>query len=750
MRNRTGQRRSFPLATKLGIGFLLAILLPTIFLTLLFFFSRQEIDRGNVEAYVRQVGQRQRQVLVTTFDRANETLGQFVEDSETNQLLLGLLLQDVRITPSIPLSTAAEVSAEMNTALLNTSPVVFREAGVVDRDGTVLASAGESVTSVYAVGSDVSESLAFTRIQQARADNPNVDRVITVSQRGTPVIEIAQVVRLRNTDNVAGYMVGVVDIEQSIEPILSFADSTFPANSLLLSDGGVMIAPEESQEIASQSTDTLAVERARDEETGYREYQLVGGTGEEVGGYYARIQGTPFVLITQVPVAAVLRQPLNYFTSVGAFVLIAGVSALLLIALVALYDRHLTAPLVGLQQAMRALGSGDFSEPVDEVTRRDEIGELARTFVVMRQQLELTMDNLQERVEARSRDMRTTQEISRTAVTNRNMQTLMDEVVALIVERFPNIYHAQIFLLSQDGRYAVLRSSTGEAGKKLLQRGHRLGVGSLSVIGQATNQRDVIIARDASSSEVHKHNEFLSETRAELAIPLRVGDDIIGALDVQSRDSRTFDEDQQSVLQTLADQIAVAIENARLYEESLRRMQSVQMRMRNQTLRAWQDYMFENRTQRLVRWSGTQTDTDLDSLRQQALQQGQAVVGKPTDRKTIPIAVPLRLRDEIIGVVASELPLSDYSGNKVLLAEDLASRLGESLDNTRLFEQSQRATQRERMVNEISAKLTARTDVNDIFQTAVEEVGRALRAPQVSIRLQNTQTSPEDDDSQQN
>ena len=748
MTNRTSQRRSFPISSKLGIGFLLAILLPTIFLTLLFFFSRQEIDRGNVEAYVRQVGQRQRQVLVTTFDRAGEALTQFADDSDTNQLLLGLLLQDVRITPSIPLSTEAEVAEEINTSLLNTAPVIFREVGVVDRDGTVLASAGESVTSVYAVGGDVSESLAFTRMQAARAEDPTVDRVMAVSQRGAPVVEIAQVVRLRNTNNVAGYIVGVVDIELAIEPVLSFTDSAFPANSLLLSDGGVLIAPEDSQEIASQSTDTLAVERAREEETGYREYQLVGGTGEEVGGYYARLQGTPFVLITQVPVAAVLRQPLEYFANVGAFVLITGVSALLLIALVALYDRHLTAPLVGLQQAMRAAGSGDFSEPVDEVTRRDEIGELARTFVVMRQQIELTMDSLQERIQSRSRDMETTQEISRTAVTNRDLQTLMDEVVALIVERFPNIYHAQIFLLSQDQRYAVLRSSTGEAGKKLLQRGHRLAVGSLSVIGQATTQRDVIVARDASSSEVHRQNEFLPETRAELAIPLRVGDDIIGALDVQSRDSQTFDDDQQAVLKTLADQIAVAIENARLYEESLRRMQSVQMRVRNQTLRAWQDYMFENRAQRLVRRAGTETDTDIDSLREQALKKGEAVVGEPTDQDTIPIAVPLRLRDEIIGVVASELPLADYSGNKVLLAEDLAARLAESLDNTRLFEQSQRATNRERVVNEISARLTARTDVNDIFQTAVEEVGRALRAPQVSIRLQNTQTSPEDDDSQ--
>jgi GAF domain-containing protein len=259
------------------------------------------------------------------------------------------------------------------------------------------------------------------------------------------------------------------------------------------------------------------------------------------------------------------------------------------------------------------------------------------------------------------------------------------------------------------------------------------------VIGQVTAQGNVIVARDTAASEVHKQNEFLPETRAELAVPLRVGDDIIGALDVQSRESASFDEEQIQVLQIMADQIAVAIENARLYQESVRRIRAVRDRTRDQTIHAWRDYMFDNRRQRLVHQAGYSTNTDIDDLHERALVTGKPAVSDVTDRDTVTLALPLRLRGEIIGVVAWELPAASYDGNQLQLAQDLVERLAASLDNTRLFEQSLRATERERLVNEISTKLTAQTDVSEILQTAIREVGQALRAPQVSIRLNQGQ-----------
>jgi GAF domain-containing protein len=238
-----------------------------------------------------------------------------------------------------------------------------------------------------------------------------------------------------------------------------------------------------------------------------------------------------------------------------------------------------------------------------------------------------------------------------------------------------------------------------------------------------------------TASRVHQRNEFLGGTRAELAIPLQVGEQVIGALDVQSQESNAFSDDEIGVLQTMADQIAVAIENARLYQESVRRLEEIERSNRLATLNAWERYMHEQRTQQLASAAGVKTGLDMADLRTQAVAQNQIVVGDLTERQTVPVAVPIQLRGQVLGAVEWELPAQDFDDNKLQLAQELANRLAISLDNARLFEESQRTTERERLVSSIAAKLTGQTDIEEILQTAVREVGQALRSPQVSIRL---------------
>jgi GAF domain-containing protein len=250
-----------------------------------------------------------------------------------------------------------------------------------------------------------------------------------------------------------------------------------------------------------------------------------------------------------------------------------------------------------------------------------------------------------------------------------------------------------------------------------------------------TQQGRLIVARDTAASQVHRRNEFLPDTRAELAVPLRVGETVIGALDVQSKIRDAFEEDLIAVLQTMADQIAVAIQNALLYEESVRRFAEIEASDRDTTRRAWQEFSRDQRMNTIVADAGYPTETATTDLRQAALARGETVVGQMTERRTIPIAVPVMLRGQVLGAVEWEIPAQSLSEEKLELAKELANRLALSLDNARLFQESQRATERERLVNNIAAKLTAQTSINDILQTAVREVGQALRAPQVSIRL---------------
>ncbi len=169
--------------------------------------------------------------------------------------------------------------------------------------------------------------------------------------------------------------------------------------------------------------------------------------------------------------------------------------------------------------------------------------------------------------ERRAAQLAAAAEIGRAASSLLSLGHLMDTTVEQIRKTF-GYYHAQVFLVDGGREWAALQASTGEAGRQLLARRHRLAVGSQSVIGQVTTQARPIVARDTDSSDVPwRFNELLPETRAELAVPLRIGTQVIGALDVQSLEPDAFSSEDIAVLQTLADQLAVAIQNARAYEQ---------------------------------------------------------------------------------------------------------------------------------------------------------------------------------------
>ncbi|MEW6241121.1 MAG: GAF domain-containing protein, partial [Chloroflexota bacterium] len=159
-------------------------------------------------------------------------------------------------------------------------------------------------------------------------------------------------------------------------------------------------------------------------------------------------------------------------------------------------------------------------------------------------------------------------EIGRLVTSTLDLNTLFSRTVNLVRERF-GFYHAAIFIVEETGFNAVLQEATGEAGAQMKAQKHGLTVGSKSVIGEVTQSGKALIVNDTAASPVHKMNPLLPDTRAEAGIPLRIGNRIIGALDIQSKDTNAFKEDDIAVLQTLADQIAIAIDNARSYELSL-------------------------------------------------------------------------------------------------------------------------------------------------------------------------------------
>ncbi|HEX7973640.1 MAG TPA: ATP-binding protein, partial [Anaerolineales bacterium] len=174
---------------------------------------------------------------------------------------------------------------------------------------------------------------------------------------------------------------------------------------------------------------------------------------------------------------------------------------------------------------------------------------------------------LYEESQRKASQLQTAAEIARDTSSTLALEALLQRTVHLLCERF-NYSHASVFLMDETGQYAVVAESTGLAGEELKRRSHKLVVGSQSVIGYVTGSGSPLVVNDVTLSSVHLPNPLLPDTRAELGIPMKIGERVIGALDVQAARVNAFTPDDISVLQTLADQIAVAVDNARSYELS--------------------------------------------------------------------------------------------------------------------------------------------------------------------------------------
>jgi GAF domain-containing protein/HAMP domain-containing protein len=166
--------------------------------------------------------------------------------------------------------------------------------------------------------------------------------------------------------------------------------------------------------------------------------------------------------------------------------------------------------------------------------------------------------------ERKAVQLQTAAEIARETIGLLDLDQLLSHSINLIRERF-GFYHSSVFLLDEERKFALLRESTGEAGRQMKARGHKLGVGSQSIVGWVTQNARPRVADDVTADPMHQANPLLPATRAELGIPLRIGDTVIGALDVQSTIPYAFTADDITILQVITDQIAIAVENARLF-----------------------------------------------------------------------------------------------------------------------------------------------------------------------------------------
>lgn len=405
-------------------------------------------------------------------------------------------------------------------------------------------------------------------------------------------------------------------------------------------------------------------------------------------------------------------------------------SMIIYVVIGTLLGRLVLRPFDQIRQGIERMVAGDYAHPIPIPPGVGEFAQLSGSVNRLASELEREFANLEISIAQRTRDLEAARDIGQILASLRDVKAVSTRVLDLIRERFPDMYHVQVFLIDNRRVDAVLQASTGEVGAELLARGHRLEVGSRSVIGQVTARGEHVIALDSVVDSVHKRNELLPETRSELAVPLRTSEGIIGALDLQSRRPDAFSDAEIRLFQTIADQLSIVIQNVRLYEESQDRLRDIEELNRLLIGETWPRYV-QNRRDRVQKTGSG--DSELTPLQQESVRNRDIAEHRENGR--VRFAVPIFLRDEVVGAVEWEVNQSAYTENTRLMATELVARLALAADNVRLLEQSRETAYRESLLNEISNKLSQQSEVAGILQTAVREVGRVLPVSQTTIRL---------------
>jgi nitrate/nitrite-specific signal transduction histidine kinase len=657
---------------------------------------------------------------------------------------------------SVGIDAAVEANEELSTTRLATAMTElmdnnpeYRAIRFLDPEGNLLRVQGNVAEIPIISATRQRQSNAFQQIidHQNNSENHFLLDPYPDPESGQPIFEGVNLLVQNNT--LLGYLIFTLDTDAILfNPLNEITTQTTPEQSLLSdvymyvvdAEGWLLTPTLGSEPFTVQMPlehTTLDAEGGEETQQTYIRDWRDNAEPIEVAGRHAEIGNTGWYIITEINMEDV-REPIfvdQLTTGIPVAMLVIG----LVVMMIVLINVFMITPMNRITQAAQHISAGRLDAPLPVIAQRDEIGTLANAVSSMTSQMRAAIEELETRVADRTRDLAISSQLGREASALQDINHLLNNLVNQIVNQFPEIYHAQVFLNDKRGEYAVLTASTGEPGRELLNRGHRLGVGSVSVIGRVTGLGETVIARDTSSSRFHKQNEFLPETRAEMAIPLIYDGQVLGALDVQSKQPEAFTTDWQTIAETLAAQLAIAIHNNQLFAELNQRVEEAETLNRQLTRQSWQQTLSGSARQgtlQAVAGQAAETGRDEWSVWQHRAAQLKEIVVSPPDEAGIStLAVPIITRDEVLGVVEWHIPANRLNAQVQRLAADLTNRLTATLETLRLLERTERLAQRERLVNKISGRLTAEPNVALILDTAVQELSDVLQTPHITIQL---------------
>ncbi|MBC8504157.1 MAG: GAF domain-containing protein [Anaerolineales bacterium] len=345
--------------------------------------------------------------------------------------------------------------------------------------------------------------------------------------------------------------------------------------------------------------------------------------------------------------------------------------------------------------------------------------------------LEKQVHERTEHLSRRSAQLETTAAIGREITAIQDSDELLSHSVQMISEQL-GYYHCAIYLKEKHGKHVVLKSASSEGGKQMLQQGYQQEIRETSIIGYVLLNGTARVAHDVDQDLMYLEVPELSDTKSELALPLRARDQLIGVLDVQSKDAHAFDDQDIVVLQNMADQLAMAIFNTQLYEESQANLRAARRAYRESSQKAWLELI--QRKPLSKRYDPArildQSDNWVDLM-------NSAAISGSFESEGNRLAIPLKDRGEIIGIIrAQKNQVNDvWNESELNMLNTLTTQLEVALESSRLFEDTQRRAVQEQLTSEITTRMRETLDMETVMKTAVSEIRTALGLSEVSVRL---------------
>jgi GAF domain-containing protein/HAMP domain-containing protein len=453
-----------------------------------------------------------------------------------------------------------------------------------------------------------------------------------------------------------------------------------------------------------------------------------------------RLGEQDFAVVAEINVYEAFAQGIRAAVILGTVLILALVVA----AGLALWaGRQIVRPIESLATASRAISTGDLTQQV-EITSRDEIGDLAEAFNAMSSQLRELVGTLEQRVADRTERLEIVAILAERLSAILNLEELLAEVVNQVKDSF-SYYHAHIYLLDETRQKLVVAAGTGQAGEAMKAKGHNIGLNApTSLVARAARSGEVVNVDNVRVADDWLPNPLLPDTYSEMAVPIILGEQVVGVLDVQQDRVAGLDEGDASLLRSLANQVAVAIRNARLFEQVEQALTEARTAQERYIEQAWQktqatvsqgQYLYANPEAAPLDEFNQQK---MFEARQQAQNEsGPIVVPMDNSDRQKSLVAPIQLRDKAIGAVQlySTSPGQSWSEDDLAIIATVVDELAQAAENLRLFEETRERASFESLVGEINEKLRQAPTLDILAKTAAEALGNALGVSHSLIKV---------------